>query len=168
MPCPCRLPVEKYPETTEWGPLFWKLLHGLAHRAGYIKDFVSRTDERKSWIQVLNKLALVIPCEICRSHYTLWLNEHSPDTLLTIDYNLLGNWLRTYFFQLHNRVNEGNDKPLMEESELGALYNNINIKQCWKQLDQIILRAINLNGVTLLPWKQFIGNVRILQGLYGI
>lgn len=45
MPCACRTPVINYPDNVDWGPLFWKLLHGLAEYAGKQNDSVLRADE---------------------------------------------------------------------------------------------------------------------------
>ena len=46
MPCSCQVPVPQYPETAHWGPILWKILHGLAERAERSFD---RMDEIREW-----------------------------------------------------------------------------------------------------------------------
>ena len=174
MPCSCRIPAEKYPESADWGPLFWKLLHSLAEYAGTLNMNVSKTmevlqtDEIRAWTLVLTLLQGVLPCDVCQTHYSEWLTEHNPSVLTTLPYAQIGAWIRNYVWSLHNEINEGNEKPRFSYDVLSLTYKSVNITNTWKQLDPIILRAIKLNGLTLFPWKKWLGHVRMLQGIYGI
>lgn len=167
MVCSCKIPVEKYPETADWGPLFWKLLHSLAELSGSQKDAVLRGDETRNWIQVLIQLEHTIPCDVCRTHYAEWLKLHPPSELLTIPYAELGEWIRGYLWSLHNRINEGNERPLFEYSEL-KIYRGIEIRPLWKALEPVMKRAIVLSGVPLRAWLKWLGFVRTVQGVYGV
>lgn len=174
MPCGCRVPAEKYPETADWGPLFWRLLHGLAEFAGSLRSGVSETmgvlqaDERREWILVLSMLQDVIPCDVCQTHYGHWFAEHTPSVLKELPYGQIGPWIRNYLWSLHNEINEGNDKPVFPFESLTVTYRGTEITKAWKQLEPVILRAIKLNGLTLFPWKKWLGHVRMLQGIYGV
>lgn len=168
MGCACKLPVEKYPETADWGPLFWKLLHGLAEFAGKHKDSVLQGDEVRTWIQILTTMKGTIPCDICRDHYAHWLAEHSPTILLKLPYTEIGPWIRLYLFNLHNEINEGNDKPMFSFDDLSGVYKGVDTTLCWKHLEPVLKRAITLNGVTLLSWKKWLVFVRTLQAVYGV
>lgn len=174
MPCSCRIPAEKYPETADWGPLFWRLLHGLAEHAGSLGSGgstamdVLRGDEIRTWILVLTMLQQTLPCDVCTKHYGEWLAEHNPSTLTGLSYGEIGPWIRNYLWSLHNEVNEGNDKPVFPFEALGSTYKGTDITKTWKQLEPVILRAIKLNGLTLFPWKKWLGHVRMLQGIYGV
>jgi hypothetical protein len=168
MGCSCKIPVEKYPETADWGPLFWKLLHGLAELAGTHKDSILQGDEIRTWIQILTTMKSTIPCDICRDHYARWLAEHPPSVLLTMPYKETGNWIRLYIFNLHNEINEGNEKPLFSFDDLSSMYKGVNTTLCWKQLEPVMKLAITLNGVTLLSWKKWLAFVRTLQAVYGV
>jgi hypothetical protein len=174
MPCSCKIPVEKYPETADWGPLFWKLLHGLAEHAGSLRSGVSSTievlqaDEVRTWILVLTLLQQTLPCDVCHKHYGEWLAGHNPSILKDMSYKDIGPWIRTYLWSLHNEVNEGNDKPLFAFEDLNATYKSVEITKVWKQLEPVVLRAIKLNGLTLFPWKKWLGHIRMLQGIYGV
>jgi len=168
MPCACRVPIDKYPENAAWGPLFWKILHGLAEYSGVQSNALLQSDERRIWIQLLTKLQYCIPCDICRAHYAEWLKEHSIERLETMAYAELGPWIRHWLWFLHNTINEGNDRPLFQESALSVTYKGINITNTWKALEPVMRLAIILNGISLLPWKNWLSTIRTLQGVYGI
>jgi hypothetical protein len=159
--------VEKYPESADWGPLFWRLLHGLAELAGRQKDAVLRGDEVRLWIPLLLTLKETIPCDICRGHYELWLEENSPGVLADLRYEEAAPWIRNYLWSLHNRINEGNDKAALHFEELSVLYRGVSITETWRALEPVMKKVIILNGVTLLSWKKWLALVRRLQGIYG-
>jgi hypothetical protein len=174
MPCSCRIPAEKYPETADWGPLFWRLLHGLAEHAGTLRVGVSKTmeviqgDEVRTWILVLNMLQQTLPCDVCNAHYGRWLADHNPSVLSGLPYPEFGPWIRNYLWSLHNEINEGNDKPTFPFEALGSTYKGTEVTKAWKQLEPVIMKAIKMNGLTLFSWKKWLGHVRMLQGIYGV
>ena len=168
MPCGCKIPVENYPETADWGPLFWKLLHGLAEFAGKQTNINLQKDEIRTWMYLLTKLQSCIPCDICQNHYGRWIAANSFMNLDSMPYNETGAWIRKWFWNLHNEINQGNDKPFFEENALAETYKTISITATWKALEPVMKRVILLNGVSLLAWKKWLSYVRILQGMYGI
>ena len=167
MPCACKVPLETYPENAEWGPLFWKVLHGLASMAGRQTDAVLKGDEIRIWIQILTHVRNCLPCDICRDHYGRWLAAHPVDVLTGMPYIQTAEWIQRYLFDLHNEINEGNDKPIFAFSDLAATYKGVNITSYWRALEPVMKKAITLNGISLLPWKKWLGYVRMLQGIYG-
>ena len=76
MPCGCKVPIENYPESADWGPLFWKILHGLAESSGKQTDVNLQKDELYKWKNIFIKLQNCIPCDICRDHYSKWINNY--------------------------------------------------------------------------------------------
>jgi len=168
MPCACRAPAENYPENAEWGPLFWKILHGLAELSGKQIYAVLQDDEKRAWVNILIHLQTTLPCDFCRNHYKEWLAENPPSILLKLNYSEIRVWIRTYLWSLHNQINEGNNKPIFLESQLEETYRHTNIKPLWDALEPVMRKAIRLSGITLLPWKKWIGYVRTLQGIYGV
>ena len=166
MPCACKAPIETYPENAEWGPLFWKLLHSLAEFSGKQKNTNLQKDEMRLWIHVLDGLKNILPCDICRNHYSEWLAAHPLEVLLTMDYGLTNVWIRNYLWSLHNTINEGNSKPEFPFDQLTLVYKGVDIKGAWKALEPVMKKAITLNGVSLLHWKKWLGHIRMLQGLY--
>ena len=166
MVCKCKVPIEDYPENAEWGPLFWKLLHGLAELCGTQTNTNMKTDEVRLWILVLTQLKITLPCDICRNHYSDWLIEHPPETLSKFDYSELRAWIRTYLWVLHNIINVGNDRPEFPWEQLSETYKEVNITNTWRALQPVMKKVIVLNGVTLLSWTRWLGHVRTLQGMY--
>lgn len=167
MPCACRIPAEKYPETADWGPLYWKLLHGLAEMAGKQKDPNFQADEIRIWINIITHIRNTLPCDVCRNHYAQWFEAHNPNVLSNMKYSEIAQWIQTYFWSLHNEINEGNDKKTLEFSELATLYKGVNITETWRSIEPVMKKAILMNGVTLLTWKKWLNHVRMLQGIYG-
>ena len=86
------VPVPQYvAETTVWGPLLWNILHTLA----------AMVPDISKWTTLLTLLTTTIPCEICRTHYTQYYNDHP----VTGD-------IATWLFVFHNDVNHRIGKPL--------------------------------------------------------
>lgn len=168
MPCACKKPVETYPENTDWGPLFWTVLHGLAEYAGRVPVDMLRGDERRAWIGLMTSLGQTLPCDKCRSHYSEWLSSRPVQGLQDMPYADVSLWIRTWFWALHNAVNARNQKDAFPFEQLTATYKGKNITESWKRLDPVIKRAITLNGISLNPWKKWLNFVRTLQGIYGI
>jgi len=166
MPCACKAPIDTYPENAEWGPLFWRLLHVFAEHSGKQINKNLQQDELRLWIHLLEGLKNVLPCDICRTHYSTWLKEHNVEVLLDMDYSLTNNWIRNYLWSLHNTINEGNDKAVFPFESLHPLYRVFDIKVTWKALEPVMKKVIILNGVHLLHWKKWLGYVRTLQGMY--
>jgi len=167
MPCGCKASVDKYPETADWGPLVWTLLHGLAEKVGRQTTKLIQEDEIRLWIQLITSLKNTIPCDICSEHYGRWLISHPLSQLTLGSYANTSEWIRNFFWKLHNEINEGNDKSILPLSDLSSLYKNTNITETWKKLDPVMILAIRLNGISLLSWKTWLACVRRLQGLYG-
>ncbi len=166
MPCNCRVPLEKFPETAEWGPLFWKLLHALAERAGSKTDPLVQGDERRTWIRCIKELGPVIPCDVCQTHYSSWLSSHPVDDLLTMSYNQVGPFVRNYFWSLHNVINEENERPVFAAENLSTMYGSLQVRPLWKALEPVLLLAMRHNKVSYLAWLTWLGHVRTLQGMY--
>ena len=166
MVCSCTVPAENYPENAEWGPLFWKILHGLAELSGVQTNKNIQNDEVRAWIILINSLHHAIPCDICRGHYSEWLKIIKPKTLINVPYKDIRTWIRTNIWELHNIINEGNSRPLFLFEDLHMTYSSINITTTWKGLQPIMKKAIRLNGVHYLAWTKFLFHVRTLQGFY--
>ncbi len=168
MPCNCKIPVEAYPETAEWAPLFWSILHGLAEHAGTLSNPLFQDDERRTWIRCMKELGSTLPCDICRTHYSEWVLNHDPKQLMDLPYPEVGPWIRDYFFTLHNEINEGNEKPMFEASDLHTRYADIKITPLWKGLEPVLTVIMRHYKLSFVNWKTWKGYVRTLQGLYGI
>jgi hypothetical protein len=166
MVCSCKIPIETYPENAEWGPLFWKILHGLAEKSGKQTNINIQKDERHNWILLLKQTQYTLPCDICRNHYSEWLVVNSIDILSTIPYPDMNQWIRNWLWTLHNTINQGNNRPVFPFDDLTPTYSGINITNIWKMLQPVMKKAISLNGISLLPWTKWLFYLRVLQSMY--
>lgn len=156
--------MEEYPETAEWGPLFWQLLHGLSLRAGTITDPLFQIDERRTWARLLDSLQHTLPCDICRTHYGEWRKANTID-FLTVSYNEMGPWIRDYFFRLHNEINEGNNKPVSGIEVLDT-YKSVAVRTMLVKLEPVLKAAMSHYAVSFLGWLKFKKYVFTLAGFY--
>lgn len=87
-------PIGMGPEV--WGPIFWGTMHIVS--LGYPET--PSKEEQAAAANFYNSLAVVIPCPICRAHYSHFLSE-MPVERVTGSRKELVFWL----FTLHNKVN---------------------------------------------------------------
>ena len=169
MPCACRKPEPAYPETDQWGPVLWKLLHSLAEHAGRpcFPTPTNFADERRQWLNLVSMLPKMIPCEKCREHATEYLNVVRFDLKPVADDELY-EYIRTYFWEFHEHVNSGLGKPSFPKDDLEAAYRTVSVPNTLKTLTPYIETAIRLRGLTLLPWQKCVGFIRMLISLYGL
>lgn len=96
-----------------WGPFFWNTLHLVA--LGYPSQ-PTYADKRaaKEFFESLTRL---IPCAICRQHYTAHLKEMPISSSLDNRQDLF-----RYTVALHNKVNKMLNKPEKTETEVVHYY----------------------------------------------
>ena len=155
MPCACRVPDVQYPETAEWGPIAWAILHGLAEQSGRNNNVLLQVDEIRNYITLIESVEKMIPCDICREHYREYLLSKPVKGWAKEPYNTLKERVKKWLWDLHNIINLGNDKPVFAFDDLVLVYDNINIKQKITELAAPIKRAMSHNGVKLLHWLAF-------------
>jgi hypothetical protein len=169
MPCACQLPPEVYPDATEWGPLFWQLLHGIAERVGTTPFPMYRADERRALPQIFKALAKTIPCPSCKDHYDSYLREHPVDApLKDLPYEGLQEYVRRWFWELHNWVNESYGKPVYAYEDLAATYGRVDLRKTLRTLDIPMQKAIRVRGGQLFGYKEFTKWCITLFSIFGI
>jgi hypothetical protein len=170
MPCACRLPLETYPAATEWGPILWRILHGLAERATTTPFKMFQADETRLYIALIKQTALILPCDTCSQHYKLYLQENPPDPLKTMDYLSTRDWIRRWFWILHNEVNAGftPPRPAFPWADLPATYQGVSLRAALKELERPIQRAIQINGTRYADWLEWKKTVTKLLANLGV
>ncbi len=169
MPCACMLPPEIYPDASEWGPILWRILHGIAERSGRTSSVLAQGDERRALIRIMNSLVKVIPCPSCKEHYEVYLKEHPVNkAIMDVPYRDLQAYMKKWFWELHNWVNESLSRPLFPYEDLSAAYGSIPLRQEMRALDVPIQRAIRLRAGQLLGYKEFTSQSMILFSIFGI
>lgn len=102
-----------------WGPIFWNTMHIVS--LGY--SHAPTQEEKASAIAFYKSLVHMIPCPICKTHYSQFLQDIPVEKAVT-NRNDLIQWV----FDLHNKVNVQLGKP---EITFAAFVENM------KQLSQM-------------------------------
>jgi hypothetical protein len=93
------------PQTQEWGPALWRLMHTLSERVGFC-GVKLHEDEKRAWIGFFSSLKFSLPCPVCRNHYREYLKKNPVESL----FNSVGEsrrvGLRKWLWDFHNTVNE--------------------------------------------------------------
>lgn len=169
MPCACLLPPEIYPDASEWGPHLWSVLHGVAERVGTSSFAQYYDDERRALIKMIKMLEKVIPCPSCKEHYEVYLREHPIEvSLKTLMHAELKEYIKRWFWELHNWVNESLSRPLYDYDSLAGQYGRLNIRAALVSLDVPMKRAIRVRSGQLFSYIEFVKQVNILLSIYGI
>lgn len=91
------------PQTHQWGPALWMILHSSAERIGSGPAKFLQHEESRLWSGLLISLRFSLPCPQCKRHYSDFLQRHP---LPIISQQSVREWL----FTLHQEVNQRNNK----------------------------------------------------------
>lgn len=161
MPCACLLPIPDYPTNEAWGPIVWSILHSLAEKYGKLISPLYGLEETVYWTNLIKNTEHILPCKECRKHYKEYLSNN-PIQLKK------ENFVRLFFFNLHNDVNKRNSKPLFDYNLLNSSYKDTNIQYLVKQFEKILDIVFQHNEVSLGSWKNWYSNYIKLKNIYGI
>ena len=163
----CAKDDTRYPKTTEWGPIIWKILHTLAERAGKQTNEILKGDEMRTWFLFVKALAPILPCDECRGHATTYIAEHPfepPES-----YNAWSLYVRTYFYTFHEAVNERLEKPSFPFSSLADTYRSSGELTKWvNDLQKLMMSAMKLNGMHMKAWQTWQNHLKMLKASMGI
>lgn len=98
--------------TTVWGPSMWRVLHSLSFSISEENE-----KDRKKFLDFLESLRTLLPCEDCRLHFSQYLEEHNPQKAEN---------LAVWTFDFHNAVNERLGKPQFSFEDVSKLYESSN------------------------------------------
>jgi Erv1 / Alr family len=164
MPCACKNPPINVPDNMEWGPVFWRLLHGMAEHVGNVPMPGLRGDEMRAWKVVLTTLDRALPCEHCRDHLKGYVSQHPiniPD-----DYSQGRDYIRRWLYELHEDVNGRLGKGSIPYSTVDLLYHGVPLRSTYDVLNVLVKRSIQGTAVPLLSWNNWAKQIKILFGLY--
>jgi hypothetical protein len=161
MPCRCKHAVLNVPDNADWGPAFWKVLHGLAECAGKHSNQNQQRDEMLLWKNLLTLLKLVLPCPECREHLATYCLRTPID--LPDKYQEFGPYVRDWLYVLHEDVNRRLGKPSFPRDQIQP---DPDRRQSFAVLQIIAKRAIYVTAVPILTWGRFANIVQTLLGMY--
>jgi len=160
--------MEIYPDAVEWGPLLWTLLHGIAEKSGKPVANLYAEEERQLWLTFFKQTADIIPCSACKEHFETYLKQHPIDALKHMDLRDIHAWIRTWFWEVHEWVNDTLKKPSFPIADLEATYRSVNLRTTMRQFEMPMKKAIQISGnqyKKLVEWKS--KYFRLLS-LYGV
>lgn len=163
----CAKDDTRYPKTSEWGPLIWKILHSLAEKAGKQTNEMLKADEMRAWLLFVKTLTSILPCEECRSHATTYITEHPFEPPST--YQAWNLYIRTYFYTFHEAVNTRLEKPTFPFSSLAESYRDGGAITTYNnQLNKLMLNAMKLNGMHIKAWQTWQNHMKMLKAAMGM
>lgn len=168
MPCACAVPAPEFPTNCSWGPILWKILHGVAESYGKLISPIFIKDQELAWPRFIELTNKILPCKECREHYAEYLKLHNPSAIKTLSTTDAAAWVQNFYFNLHNEVNARNDKPVLDISQLDGLYSNVNFQYEIKHFETLIKIVFQYNEVTLMSWLNWVRSLRTLLSIYGI
>lgn len=159
MPCACLIPVPNYPETADWGPIMWTMLHGLAEKAG---QGIIRSDELREWHKFIKITGEVLPCDICKQHYQTFAKTHP------LPEDLPNGFIKNWFWNLHNEVNVSRGVAEYPYEELTERYSKVNLTDLLYQLTPVIKKAIQWSGVPYMKWTAWVSSFKMLRSILAV
>lgn len=163
MPCSCKEARIYVPEGDEWGPKIWLLIHTLSLRSGKQENPLTQRDEITAWIQIIKKTGKILPCPDCKGHYTNWLGQYNDSLkqLNTLTYDAQINYIRKWFYDLHNDINLRLGKNTISYSDFESLYENTDIQDTLYEITIILKQYTQVSGYLASPvafseWKKHI------------
>lgn len=99
-----------------WGPNFWFSLHTVTLAYPDVPTY----EERRRYHDFFTSLQYVLPCKLCREHYTNHLKEYPISIQLNSKEDLV-----KWCFNLHNRVNRSLGKEDFKYEDFREKYRKI-------------------------------------------
>ena len=150
-----------------WGPKFWSVLHRLAECSGISTSILSN-DEADAWTTILKVQGLVMPCELCKQHYTEWKLHHRIPNLRLLSSLERKEFLRGWLWECHEAINKRNEKVGISKEDLETVYTKQNIHtdiSSIQDMFSICLERSLLKREDIHRWKLSVTRLRMLYGI---
>lgn len=168
MPCSCLIPLPDFPTNCEWGPILWRILHGLAERHGNLIYPLFLKEEEIMWPKFIEQTMNILPCKECREHYKTYYQKNNPSILKSLNGEQKKIWIQNYFFNLHNEINLDNNKPIFKFEDLYKTYKSVNFYFEIKHFEKLLKVVFQYNEVSIMSWMNWLKTFRTIANLYGI
>ena len=151
----------------EWGSLLWKIIHTCCENLGKHNKILIQNDERIYFNMFQRKLANIIPCKVCKTHYIKYMKNIKDN----IDYNDLKKYGKEYYYNLHKEINEEKSVESLEYDDLKNVYGIIKYNDMNKlvaELNNLYLKYLNLRYIKINDYKEFQRCLSILRHVIDI
>jgi hypothetical protein len=160
-------------QNKDWGPSLWNILHTCAEQLGKSPVQILLADEIRIWVQLLKVTEGIMPCALCRKHYSEWKKQHPPDAAFNVRLGAehFKDAARKWVWELHEQVNQRNGQPSFAFENLGPTYSARKKQDLQKDLDtllEILKKAAILREVEYEYVKQWKGRLDLLRKMIGL
>ena len=101
------------PQTTQWGPALWSILHFSVERFGSLSLKRLPKEEQRIWGGLLASLRYSLPCPRCKHHYTEYGKSHP----VILEKEPLREWLYHLHSDVNHRLGRESNMSLLEVEE---------------------------------------------------
>lgn len=153
---------------SHWGPLLWKLLHGLAEKLGTQKPDILAADEAREIVFILRGIEVIMPCEKCRRHYHEYRVKNPYDLFMQRRGLGLKRGVREWLYNLHEMVNKRNgveSRLLLEDLE--PMYKDVKIQDAWAPLNKVLMTSVSSGLIISENLKSFRRHLSLLLTAIG-
>jgi hypothetical protein len=153
-------------EPSEWGPVFWKILHCFSVRVGMIGDKLSDTDQARAMELLIGNLGEVLPCEACQGHFKEYLAGAGPLGFVGRYGVALRGAVELWLLNLHNAVRTRLEQPIMISTvaEYETAYADCTLEPCELEiLGRAAKYAIDHGIVKPAAWKRWFTEFKRLK-----
>jgi hypothetical protein len=155
------------PQTQIWGPALWRILHSLTEKSEMYKTKIQQADEQRIWFNLLSSLKFSLPCPVCKSHFSEYIQKH-PLVLLLASPIGIKERVREWLYNLHSRVNALNSKYVtINIEDLPNLYSNYtNYDEDLRTVNEQMKRGMSLRWVIRDDIQRSLKFIQELRALY--
>ena len=104
-------------DPTIWGPNAWVFIHSIAYTYPKYPTSKEKLDHYNFFISLKH----VLPCKLCRKHYTQSLNTGQKLRQALGSQSTLIDWV----IELHNEINKSNGKKILKRLEVDDYYKKL-------------------------------------------
>lgn len=151
-----------------WGPSLWYVLHTLARKSGELLNPVLETDEAHTWVHLMKNLEFIMPCALCANHYHKWVLKKPINEIMNTRGNRRKEWLETFWWGLHENVNERNNKPTFVKDDLNKYDSADEFGHHYDLIKRMVSTAIQQSQLRLSSAKAGLKYLEVLKRMYAL
>ena len=154
---------------SEWGPHLWRILHWLAEQLGNQKSKLLQGDEINSWKKLLRIVANIVPCAMCKGHYSEYLKTHiDVEKIGKVDDVERRELIRRWLWELHEDVNMRREVEGVPFESLGEICSSIDFIVERDALYEVLTKALRKNIISRENLILFKNTLNTLFGMYRV
>jgi hypothetical protein len=140
---------------SEWGPVGWQLLHGIAERIGKQTKLTLIRDEINELRFTLRHFWALLPCVKCQKHYKEWFQKISPESWLSGPTFDIQESMRLWVYTLHENVNQSRDVVSgLTIDKMPEMYSSISLREKANELKGFYQRGLADRTLKVDDWKK--------------